>query len=73
MNEFYETGTYNLYVKTCKGEGIPRAWKTSMGGHFDNCHGDWTNKISGYKDLVQRRGRNFTSAMRLLNSPELSD
>ena len=44
-----------------------------MGVHCDNFHVDWTNKRSGYKDLVQSRGRNFTSVMRLLKSPALSD
>ena len=73
MNTFYDTGRYKLYAKTCKGEGIPCARKTCMGVRFNNCHAEWTNKNSGYKDFVQRRGRNFTSAMRLINSPALSD
>ena len=73
MNEFYDTGTYNLYAKMCKGEGIPCARKTCMGVRCNNCHAEWTNKSSGYKDLVQRHRRNFTSTMRLLNSPALSN
>ena len=73
MNEFSDTGTYNLYTKTCKGKGITRARKTCMGVRCDNCHAEWTKKSSGYKDLVQRGGRNFTSAMRLINSLELSN
>ena len=67
MNEFSYTGTYNLYAKTCKGEVIPRARKTCMVVCWDNCRAEWTNKSLGYKDFVQRRRRNFTSAMRLLN------
>ena len=73
MNEFSDTGTYNFYAKTCKGEGIPLTQKTCIGVHLDNCHAEWTNKRLGYKDLVQRRRRNFTSAMRLLNFLALSD
>ena len=73
MNEFSDTGTYNLYAKTCKGEGIPRAHNTCMGVRCDNCREEWTNKISGYKNLVQCRRINFTSAMRLINSLAFSD
>ena len=73
MNEFSDTGTYNLYAKTCKGEGIPCARKTCMGVCCNKCHAEWTNKSLGYKDLVQCRGINFTSAMRLINSPSFSD
>ena len=45
MKEFSDTGTYNLYAKTCKGEGIPRARKTCMGVCCNNCHAECTNKI----------------------------
>ena len=73
MNEFSDTGTYNLYANKYKGEGIPREQKTCMGVRCDNFHAKRTNKISGYKDLVHSRRINFTSAMMLLNSPALSD
>ena len=52
MNEFSDTGTYNLYSNACKGEGIPRARNTFMGVHCVNCHAECTKKSSGYKELV---------------------
>ena len=38
INEFYDTVTYNLYAKTCKGEVIPPGQKLCMGVRCDNWH-----------------------------------
>ena len=73
IKEFSDTHTYNLYARTCEGMGIPRSRKTCVGVRCDNCHTLWFKNSSRYKEVVQRRGGNFLTAIRLLNTPALSE
>ena len=73
IKEFSDTGTHNLNARTCKGVGISCSRKTCMGVRYDNCHTLWYKKNLQYKELVQHCGGNFMTAIRLLNTPSLSE
>ena len=44
-----------------------------MGVRCDNCHTLWYKNSSRFKEVVQRCGGNFLTAIRLLNAPAFSE
>jgi len=72
LREYGDSGTYNLYAKTCMGAGTPRLRSTCAGVRCNACQVEWHDKSSMYKAVVLRRGRNLAEAERVVDRPMLS-